>query len=195
MKLFNSTNSPYSRKCRVVAIEKGVFERIELIEVFATDNPPALLAVNPLCTVPAMVSDSGMHLCESSVICEYLNTLTPEPDLYMDRICVLPFAGLAEGIIDAAVTCVQERRRPEANQYGPWLERKEAAISRAIAKFAGIPMQNSPLSIGTITLGVALGYVSFRLPHIQWRDAHPALAAWFDDFNARPSMVSTAPKP
>ena len=195
MKLFHAPNSPYSRKCRVVAMEKGVNERIELIEVITADNPVQLLAVNPLGTIPALVSESGMHICQSEAICEYLNTLSPEPDLFADRICVQPFAALAEGIMDAAVSCVVERRRLKEAQYEPWIQRKEAAISRAIAKFAAIPMQNSPLSIGTIALGCALGYVSFRMPHIKWREAHPSLAAWYDTFAKRPSMMATAPIP
>ena len=193
MKIFHSNNSPYGRKCRVVAIEKGVLEKIELVEVNTAENPAELLAVNPLGTIPAMISASGMHICQSEAICEYINTLSAQPDLYMDRICVQPFAALAEGIMDAAVSCVLEGRRPEENRSLQWIARKEAAISRAIAKFSGIPMENSPLSIGTISLGCALGYVSFRLPHITWREAHPALAKWFDGFNARASMVATAP--
>ena len=193
MKFFYVRNSPYVRKCHVVALEKGVADQLEIIETVTAENPPALLAINPLGTIPALVSQSGMHICQSEAICEYLNTLSPEPDLYMDRICVQPFAALAEGIMDAAVSVIQEKRRPEGNQSPAWIERKEIAISRAIGKFAGIPMENSPLSIGTITLGVALGYVSFRLPHVAWREAHPALAKWFDEFSKRPSMVATQP--
>jgi glutathione S-transferase len=194
MKLFHSPNSPFSRKCRVVAIEKGIMDKIELIEASPSENPPELWAVNPLGTVPAMAVGNGLHLSDSSVICEYLNTLSPEPDLYADRICVLPMAFLAEGILNAAVACVMEGRRPPQFQYPAWVSRKEAAISRAIAKFAGISWENAPLSIGTISLGVALEYVSFRLPHLNWREAHPELAKWADTFGKRLSMAQTAPK-
>jgi glutathione S-transferase len=195
MQLFYSPNSPYARKCRVVAIEKKLEKRVELINVNPLENPAELLAVNPLGTVPALVTDSGLHICESPAICEYLDSLSPENLLLpqTDRACVLAFAAMADGIMDAAVACVMEGRRPPEKQYKEWVNRKEKAIERAIAKFAGVKLENSPLSMGTINLAVALGYVSFRRPHIDWRAAHPALAAWYDGFATRPSMQATVP--
>jgi len=48
-------------------------------------------------------------------------------------------------------------------------------------------------TIGTITLGVALGYLDFRAPDVEWRDGRPELTAWFETFSARPSMQATMP--
>ena len=58
MKLFVSPNSPYARKCRVILREKNL-AGIEEIAVNAMENPPELLAVNPLGTVPAMVTPAA----------------------------------------------------------------------------------------------------------------------------------------
>jgi glutathione S-transferase len=196
MKLFSSQNSPYSRKCRIVMIEKGLEKRIELIQANPLENPKELLSVNPLGTVPALVTDQGLHLCDSTVICEYLDTLSAHNPLLPPvggRECVLAFVAMADGIMDAAVACVMEGRRPEDKQYAAWVERKELAISRAIAKFATVPLDQT-LSMGTIALGVALAYVSFRRPHIAWRGAHPVLAQWFDMFTKRPSFEATKPQ-
>lgn len=197
MKLFYSVNSPYARKCRVVILEKGLQERVEMALVNPLDNPPELIAVNPLCTVPALVTDAGLHLCDSTVICEYLDSLSPENRLYPleNRECVLAVAALADGIMDAAVACVIEGRRPQELQYALWVQRKEAAIARSIEKFAGISWEGSPLTIGTVSLAVALAYVSFRLPHIGWREKHLALAAWHDKLMKRKSFLETQPIP
>lgn len=195
MKLYYSTNSPYARKCRVVMFEKKLENKIELINVNPLENPPELWGVNPLGTVPALVTDDELHLCESPAICEYLDGLSPENPLMPApefRICVLAVTALADGIMDAAVSCVLEGRRPEDKRYPQWVQRKEAAISRAIEKCAGISWDLSP-TLSTIGLAVALAYVSFRLPHIGWRNAHPALAAWLDEFSKRPSMAKTKP--
>ncbi|NBX02886.1 MAG: glutathione S-transferase, partial [Alphaproteobacteria bacterium] len=132
MKLLFSPNSPYARKCRVTALEKGVMDKIELVEVSPAENPPELWAVNPLGTVPAMTTEGGMHLCESPVICKYIDSLSPQPQLMPDDLCVGAFVALADGIMDAAVAVVMEGRRPEGKKYDAWVERKEAAISRAI---------------------------------------------------------------
>lgn len=196
MKLFYSTNSPYARKCRVVMFEKKLESKIELINVNPLENPPELLAVNPLGTVPALVTDNGLHICESPAICEYLDSLSPENPLFPApeyRSCVLAVIALADGIINAAVACVMEGRRPEEKRYPAWVQRKEAAIGRAIAKCAGISWDMAP-SMGTIALAVALAYVSFRLPHLPWRKEHPKLAEWLDEFSKRPSMQATKPR-
>lgn len=196
MKLFYSPNSPYARKCRVVIVEKGLEEQVTLIHVNPLENPPELLAVNPLGTVPALVTDAGLHLCASPAICEYLDSLSPQNPLYPaphGRECVLACAALADGIMDAAVACVMEGRRPPERQYSAWVERKQAAVLRALAKFATVPLENSPLSIGTLSLAVALEYVNFRLPHVSWQGAYPALAAWQQRFGRRPSLRATRP--
>lgn len=198
MKLFYSPNSPFARKCRVVAMEKGLDKKIEFINVNPLENPAELLAVNPLGTVPALVTDDGLHLCDSTVICEYLDSLSPAPLLYPadgSRICVLAMAVLADGIMDAAVACVMEGRRPAEKQYPEWRARKEAAVMRAIDKFAKVPLDQSAFSIGTINLAVALAYVNFRLPHLEWGKMHPQLANWLVAFESRPPMAVTRPAP
>ena len=47
------------------------------------------------------------------------------------------------------------------------------------------------VDIGDITLAVALGYLDFRFPDVDWRAARPDLARWFAAFDARPSMIAT----
>src|SRR4051812_24839467 len=93
MKLFYSPNSPYARKCRVVAIEKGLADQITFVKVDPWDNSPELLKVNPLGRVPALMTDAGMALCESPIICEYFDSLSPKPRLFpvetVDRLQVL----------------------------------------------------------------------------------------------------------
>ena len=51
------------------------------------------------------------------------------------------------------------------------------------------------INLGTITLAVALGYLQERVGETAWRDGCPALAAWFDVVNERPSMTATKQLP
>lgn len=196
MKLFFSVNSPYARKCRVVAAEKGLADKIEYIQVAPMENPPELLAVNPLACVPALATDDGMALCESPVICEYLDSLSPKNPLIPSgngRFQVLALAALADGVMDAAVACVLEGRRPEDKRSMEWVIRKETAIKRVIAVMAQELHSGLPLSMGTINTAVALSYVNFRLPGINWTGQHPELALWLEQFSSRDSMKSTKP--
>lgn len=192
MKLFYSPNSPYARKCRVIALEKNI--ELELVEINVADEPKELLAVNPIGKIPALVTDEGVALCDSPVICEYLDSLS-EPSLIPEsgkaRFDCLELAALADGIMDASVAIVLEGRRPEDKQWDGWVKRQQGKIERTIAQAA---KQNlDEINLGTLALGVALAYVSFRQPEINWREANPELAKWLDAVAARPAMKKTAP--
>jgi nucleoid-associated protein len=60
MKLYITGPSPFARKCRIVAREKGLADRIEEIAVDPYANAPELLASNPLVQVPTLIA--GAHL-------------------------------------------------------------------------------------------------------------------------------------
>ena len=48
-------------------------------------------------------------------------------------------------------------------------------------------------TIGSITVGCALGYLDFRFADHDWRGKRPKLAKWFAGFAKLPSMKATAP--
>jgi glutathione S-transferase len=199
MQLLYNPLSPFARKCRIIVIEKGLENRLQLVSVVPYDNPPALLAINPLSTVPALITDDGLKLCDSTVICEYLDALTPEPSFYPQnpdaRFKALALATLADGIAAAAVTCVVEKRRPVENQSIDWIVRKGAAVQRGISAIAEMNIASADvITIGDIALASALGYVAFRMPDINWQENHGALAEWLADISMRPSFAATAPK-
>lgn len=197
MQLFYSPNSPYARKCRVIILEKGL-DKIEMRSLMPSDNPPELVAANPLGTVPTLVLDSGEALCESPVICEYLDSLSDKNPFFPSdknaRFAALSLAALADGIMDAAVTCVMEGRRPEEKRYQQWVERKENAVKRTIAAIAKLGLnENSPWNIGTLNTAIALEYVSFRLPHIGWEKEHAELTNWLKTVVPKLAMLTTKP--
>ena len=80
MKLFYSSSSPFARKVRVVLREKGLAGRVEEIESNPFSDPADLLQANRLSRVPTLLVD-GLALYDSPVICEYLDSLSPEPAL------------------------------------------------------------------------------------------------------------------
>jgi hypothetical protein len=62
---------------------------------------------------PRNVTDDGVLITESAAISAYLDDIGPGPRLVDgDRARILSRLGLAQGIIDAALTSVIERRRP-----------------------------------------------------------------------------------
>ena len=73
MKIAYSAASPYVRKVMACAIARGLNDRIERLKIGTTD--PALLAFNPLSKVPTLITDAGMSLYDSPVICQYLDSI------------------------------------------------------------------------------------------------------------------------
>jgi glutathione S-transferase len=198
MQLIISPTSPYARKVRIVALEKGLSKQIEELNVnpLAVDAHEAVL--NPLGKVPTLVRDDGSLLFDSPVICRYFDSLSDQPRL-------VPLGGealwkmeraqaLGDGILDAAFSMVLEGRRTDAEQSEYWLSRWRGAIGRALAAMSSdIETAGSDFDLGHITYVCALDYLDFRLADIPWRVQHPILAAWHDHVSERPSCKSTQP--
>lgn len=200
MRLFSSKTSPYSRKVRVALIELGIADQVEDVIADPFNPPPELLTANPLSKIPTLVTDRGEALPDSSLILDYLQSrhagIAPLPR-GSRRWAALRLQQIAEGIIDAAVATVLEKRRPESIVYAPFLDRQAEAIRRSIEllelETRGLSLDMP--SVVEITAGVALAYLDFRMPYLEWRKSAPQLAAWHAAFSERPSMQQTAPGP
>src|SRR5215218_1989101 len=78
-RIIGSYLSPYVRKVLVVLDQKGIPYEIDPIIPFFGDDRFSKLS--PLRRVPVLV-DEDVTLCDSTVICEYLEERYPEPALY-----------------------------------------------------------------------------------------------------------------
>ena len=77
--LHGSTGSPYVRKVlTVLALKELPFEQIQQMP-FARDLE--YQKINPLGKIPSL-QDGELTLCDSTVICEYLQDAYPEPPVY-----------------------------------------------------------------------------------------------------------------
>jgi glutathione S-transferase len=201
MKLLSNPLSPYGRKVRIAAAMKGLEDKIETIGIDTNplDNPQISKA-NPLAKVPALVTESGTVIFDSHVVCEYLDSLAPSPVLFpksgQERWETLVLGSLADGILDAALLLVYEKRfRPEEMRHAPWQQRQQGKIDRALDHLEGNPPAwGSSPNYGHLTLASALGYLDFRHEG-KWRAGHPKLVAWLDRFaKAVPAFEKTRPQ-
>ena len=200
MKLFSSKTSPYARKVKVAAEELGLGDQIEEVVVDPFAPTEEFLAANPLSKIPALITEHGVALPDSALILDYLSHkktgLTALPR-GAKRWEILRRTQVADGIMDAAVACQMEKRRPESIHYIPHLDRQKATIVRALDLLnadAGLLALQAP-GLCEITVGVALGYLDLRLPYLEWRAKREALASWYAVFSQRPSMQKTQPPP
>ena len=200
MKMYHSSSSPYVRKCMFVAHHLGLAERIEKLPSAAhpVTRDQTLLQSNPLAKVPTLITDDGMVLFDSRVICEYLNHLGKGSFFPADgdaRWRVLTEQSLADGILDAALlTRYEGAVRPEALRWGDWSTGQMDKVATGLAYFEKtIEAGTNRIDIGTATLGCALGYLDFRFSDFGWRGRYPTLAAWYETFSALPAMRATQP--
>jgi len=195
MQLWYARTSPFARKVRVVACELGLHDRIELIEVDPwTDS--RLRELNPLAKVPTLVLDDGSVLLESAVICDYLDALNLPQRLHPSsgpaRWQALLSQGLADGALSAAGRLYADEHRSAHERSSAMMERFQHAIDASLDAFdtRWLP-DGCDLTIGHVAMAVLMGYLDFRWPQRNWRANRPALAAWFDVFDQRPSMIAT----
>lgn len=198
MKLYCSKTSPYARKVRVALEELGLAGDVEEIVVDPFAPSPEFLEANPLSKIPTLVTERGEALPDSRLILDYLMHRKSGLGTVARgarRWEVLRRTQIAEGVIDAAVGTVMERRRPESIQYLPFLDRQSGTIRRALDALNGdaghLALEHPGLC--EITCGVALGYLDFRLPYLEWRKGRDGLAHWYTVFAQRPSMQKTQP--
>lgn len=199
MKLLHSPASPYVRKVMIVAHEMGLTDKLELVT--GSGSPlapnPETVAMNPLGRIPALTLDDGTLLSDSRVICRYFNHLGGGA-LYSsgaDEFPIIAREALAEGIIDSALLIVYEGRlRPEELQFQAYIDGQMGKIERGMAAFnTRINEMSGDVTIDKLVLGTACGYLNFRMPDMGWQGRYPDLAAWFAEFEQRPSIQATMP--
>jgi glutathione S-transferase len=200
MKLYITDGSPYARIARIVMLEKGLRDRVEVIlaQTRAADSP--YYRINPSGRVPYLVRDDGVGLEESALICEYLDHFDGKPAFDLppageDRWQARRLEALARSMTDGLAVLYREIRRPQ-NEQSPTIVKHEC--DRA-ARFADVwereiehPLMRGPLNLPQITLACGFGIES-RVAPFRSRARHPHLSEWLDRIAQHPSLIATAP--
>lgn len=195
MKLFYSSASPFVRKVMATAIAAGVEARIERLTTNPWESPAELLAHNPLAKVPCLITEEGLVLFDSPVICEFLATFgddTLMPASGTARWRMLKQQAIADGIMDAGILRRMESTRPEEEARGKVMERQRRIVQDGLNALEAEPPDDM-LDIGTISIACCLGWLDFRFAHEPWREKRPVLAAWYEAFSEQPALEQTKP--
>jgi glutathione S-transferase len=198
VKLYVTPGSPYARMARIVVLEKGLERRVEIVMAKTRAAGSPYYAINPSGRVPYLVTDEGVGMEESALICDYLDQLDGRP-------CLAPEGGwtwearrleaLARSLIDGLSVWGREITRPE-NERSPGVIAHETDRARRMTdaweREVRQPLLEGALNTIQLTLACALG-LEARNPGFLWRAGRPRLAAWFDRIASRPSFAATAP--
>ena len=199
MKLYVTPGSPYARIVRIVILEKGLENRVEIIaaQTRLADSP--YYTINPSGRVPYLIRDDGVGLEESAVICRYLDHVDGKPAFDLPtgdqawEACRLE--ALARSMMDGLAVWSRELSRPR-QERSPTVLLHESNRSKRLAGLWELeidhPFMRGELNMAQVTLACALG-LDARNPDFRWRPGHPKLFDWFDHIATRPSFAATAP--
>src|SRR5262249_18522506 len=134
--LLGTDGSPYVRKARVAIAEKGI--ACDYVNASPRDPASGVSAANPLSKIPTLLLDDGTSIYDSSVIAEYVDVIAPSPklipDTFAERSAVRCWEALGNGLLDATVNIMHDRRLPEAKQQGTeYVARQIQKIEAALA--------------------------------------------------------------
>jgi glutathione S-transferase len=195
MKLYVTPGSPYARMARIVVIEKGLENRVEV--VFAKTRTPdsPYYKINPSGRVPYLVRDDGVAMEESAVICAYLDRLDGKASFEQHDWEARRLEALARSLMDGLTVWLRELYRPPSER-SPGVIRHEidraARMVELWEREIGHAYMRGALNMAQITLACALG-LEARNPDFGWRSGHPRLCDWYGPIAARPSFAATTP--
>jgi glutathione S-transferase len=207
MQLFWTPASPFTRKVSVAARELGLWERIEIRPTTWTLDwgyttprfTPGLAEANPIARIPTLVTDDGVALGDSTVICLHLDEVAaPRSLIPRDRVArqrMWSAYAVADGILEAQIAMRAEMLRPEATRSQSFLAKQRTRIGRCFdALEQDVATLEAGVDLASITAGIACGYQDWREWLDDFRPGRPRLAAWYARFADRPAMRATEPK-
>ena len=197
MHLFLNTTSPYARIARIALAEKGLADiGTEIVDPWA--DAPNLREANTAARVPALVTDDGRRLTESLLIVLWLEAERPQPSLLgVDRSATVARAGVAMGVVDAAVHTLVGRKITDASfDESPVGLRRRRSIVEGLKRLDADPpdYDGGTPDLASIAAVVALDYVHLRFPQAAWMPALPALDRLAARLASRASFESSRPR-
>jgi glutathione S-transferase len=201
MKVIGMWDSPYVR--RVVVTAKLMELPIETEQVSVFRHFERFAETNPVVKAPTLVCDDGTVLMDSTLICDYLDTLAGPKRALMPaepgaRREALRLIGLALAATEKCVQVVYERdNRPKEVRHQPWLDRVVRQANTAFALLeseagrAAPWLQGQRPNAADVALACAWRFGQFYDAAEVPAARYPALVAYSARAEALPAFAST----
>ena len=199
MKLYITPMSPYARLARILVIEKGLGDRVDIIQAKTRTAGSPYYQINPSGRVPYLGDGAETGMEDSQLICAYLDAIDGKP-LFHHRSSQANWAyrrleASARSMCDGISVWVREMARPE-NERSPFVLAHEADRMQRMADFFEVQIADPALDgapkMAHLILAVALDAARSRGP-ADLTAGRPRLAAWQRRMAERASIKATAP--
>ena len=208
MELYSIDWSPWVRKVRIAAIERGIDNNIKLLPAdigFADKTlkivESNLSTLNPSGRVPTLITDDGQSIYDSTVIVHYLDTIGEEfsiiPKDNGKKINCLKINALVDEIIDSLRHISLENRREENKRLSDWLDALDKKVRRGIEVIETyinfLSLSNTQvLNLADISIIILLGTIK-RNSKSNYDIFSDNLNDWFNQMSERESVKRTKP--
>jgi len=208
---YDFTRAPSPRRARIVLAEKGIAHEVRQVDLASgAQLSDEYRAINPACTVPALVLDDGPNgpvvLTDNAGIAAWAEAVQPDPPLLgttpVEKAQVASWVSKIEGECFMAIAEVLrntskgmiDRALPGPNNYAqiPELaERGRARLLHFLDRFEAHMTGRDwvaidRFSLADITAGVALDFASWI--KVDANEGRPAIAAWREKLAGRVSF-------
>ncbi|MDM0115412.1 glutathione S-transferase [Variovorax sp. J22R133] len=205
--LYDCATAPSPRRARILLAEKGIVH--ETVEVDLRNGEQlgdAFRQVNPLCTVPVLLTEEGLRLTDNAAITAYLEARYPEPPLLGStpqekaeiaswnwRVEFEGLVAIAEAMRNSAPS-MANRALPGPVDYAQIPELAQRGLARVQQFFVTLNerlagrdfIAADRMSIADITAVVAVDFA--RVVKVKLSEEHPHLQRWRLGMAQRPAM-------
>jgi glutathione S-transferase len=198
MQLYVTLTSPYARLARIVLIERGLGDRVKIVEAQTRVPDSPYYRINPSGRVPFLVTPTGLSTEDSRVICAYFDRFDGPPRLHPASDPDWAHARLeasARSLLDGIAVWAREMARPENERSPKTLAHETARTQRLADVFDSEvthPLLQGPLNMAQLVLAVALDTARLRKLG-DLTEGRLRLATWLAPMRERASLGATLP--
>ena len=199
--LYHFPLCPFSRKVRLVLYEKGI--PFGLVQEIPWQRREGFLKLNPIGDLPVLVEPDGTVLTQHNAVCEYLNELTPVPNLLGDtpkwRAEIRRLTGWFDSAFyaDSLKPLVSERvvkalktgATPNSSMIRAARDNLKSYLKYIDWMAARRPyLGGKSLSMADLGVAAHLSVLDY-LGEISWEN-YPEMKLWYSKIKSRPSFNS-----
>ena len=197
MKLIYTTTSPLARKCRIILRELGLTDKIEEIITTTRSEDSLIMSYNPNGMVPTLETDEGYTICESTVICNYLEKQSKNkefiPQEEQEYWQIIGLDAIASQMLESVVSRARDTKfKPKEFHFPAGIKYEQRRVQRGLdflEKKSFIFMNK--VNRLHITLGMICLVLDNVFPDEKWKENRSDILKVYEEFKSRDSFKDT----